>query len=190
MSAVARKYLPLFVLAVCGIAVIIEFFIEVPQTYTDFTSTILTFSMIIASFSLGMGSINIVRYHLNNIRTRKPAKTWWLSIWLLFLMFLFLISGLSTPEGTSHSFYRFIYDTIYVQNSLAIGTFIGFFVPIALFYHLIIRGRRDWEALVLMIFCFLTFLGRVPFGEALWPGFTQIAGWIEEVPGMAEHACG
>jgi hypothetical protein len=135
-------------------------------------------AMIIAAFAMGVGIINIMRFHLLNVRDKRE-KYWYLSPVVIGVTLLVL--GLGIPLGEAHEWYQLAFDWVFTKPSWGSGAISGYFVVGALYYHVILRGRRDWEAGVLLFWIVMTLFGRAPFGGALYPGFVDFADWTADV---------
>ena len=76
----------------------------------------------------------------------------------------------------------FIYKYVYAPMAGTMFSLLAFFVASAAFRAFKARTK---EATLLLTAAFLVMLGRVSIGQAIWPTFSDIAGWIMNVPQTA-----
>jgi len=76
----------------------------------------------------------------------------------------------------------FLYKYVYAPMAGTMFSLLAFFVASAAYRAFKARTK---EATLLLVAAFLVMLGRVSIGEAIWPKFGDIAGWIMNVPQTA-----
>jgi len=178
MSVLKRREVAVFMTALAGIAVIADYFLKVPILNTA-VADLLRWGVILASFMLIWGTISMIRVHANVIRKKTPNQ-WYYSVWLVFLMVVFvavsLIQGLAGPSS------RWMYDSIYVASSSTYYSILGFYM-ISASYRAI--RARSGEATLLLVIAVIIMLMNAPIGAAVWEGIPALGKWIVDVPNTA-----
>ena len=180
MSIVLRKHIPLALVSICGLIMLLERYVTPlagSEAYTDLTMTIQQFGMIIYSFTLGLGLATILRFHVRNVQQKRGP--WYISIWLIFIVALFIGVGLST--GTTSAIYTTLWDWLMQPFGWAMGYAI-FFLMYGVFYYILIKRRNQWEPMLFIIIFVFSALKLEPIGPATWIGFETIGMWIEKIP--------
>ena len=90
MSYFARRTLPLIITAICAIALILNFFLDLGPNGAYMEQLLLSFCVVILTAAMGLGIINMVKLNLMNISSRKPGK-WIYSIILLASMLIMIV---------------------------------------------------------------------------------------------------
>lgn len=159
-----------FLLSFLIIVTISSYFIQY-KPLEDFITLIVGFSVIVVAFSLPIGGINIIKYHLSYINTRK--KEWYLSVWLLFCIALVSIVGVFL--GTNQPVYSWIYQNVNLPSGAAIYAITSFFIATAMFRAFRVRNI---DASLLMICCVIVMLMNAPIGALIWGPIVPIGTWL------------
>ncbi|NLA06094.1 MAG: hypothetical protein GX872_00510, partial [Firmicutes bacterium] len=138
-----RKTLPTIIAFVCGITVIIAYFFNIPSVQST-AQNILKWQSVIAIFALGLGAINIIRVHVNNIKRDKGKNVY--SIALLVTFAITIITGVFL--GQDSSAYKFIFDYINVPTGSAIFSLLAFYIGTAAYRAF---RAKNVEAAILLI---------------------------------------
>jgi len=132
----------------------------------------------LASFALLFGLIGTLIYHIKRISVK--SKQWYMSIWVIFLIFIMIIIGV--PYSTNHPTYQWIYKNWYQPLGTTVYTILGFYIFSAAYRAFRVRSL---DSGILLISAILVMLKNVPIGEALWTGFPIIGTWILTVPQLS-----
>ena len=184
MSIVYRRYLPILITFICGIIMIIQYFLVPPnptepyQTSLNKIGTDLTnWTNLIGAFTAGFGLVNILLLHSKHITRRTPGQ-WYFSVWLLIMMFLMVIIGIGGEPAIGINVTGFWYDwmQVYVFGACsgAMYASIAFYITSAT-----IRSfrARTLQATALLVIGFLTLMSRTPALQ-VYPWIVDTADWI------------
>lgn len=177
MSEVYKKNIPLLITAVFLVLVIIEYFLTVPVLKT-IGLELQSWAVLIVAFAIGIGGINITKHNLLMIINKK--EDWYLSVWLLFLMVLFVVLGIGF--GQESNAFQWLYINVYGALSSTTYSILGLFITSAAFRAF---RARNLDSAVLLISGYLVLIGNTPASVAIWGGFTPIGEWIINVPDAA-----
>jgi len=177
LSEVYKKKLPLLITTLTLFVVLIEYFLTVPVLKTVGLE-LQNWAVLIVAFAIGLGGVNITRHHL--LRITKKEEDWYLSIWLLFLLVLFVILGIGF--GQESTYFQWLYINVYGALSSTTYSVLALFITSAAFRSF---RARNYDASVLLISGFLVLIGNTPASAAIWGGFPIINEWIMKVPTAA-----
>lgn len=175
MSLVIRKYVPLAVTAILGFFMILSFPIDNKQI-AGVSTMFGTWVMLLASFALGLGAINIIVIHGKN--TAKREKGQWLFSVALLATFAF-VALLGFAYDVKSKSYTYVYDILIGAGTLSLSSLRGFFTFSA-FYRSF--RTRTIEAGVLMIGCILVLMYAEPIAELVLPQLNVFTKWMLDVP--------
>ncbi len=175
MSVLVRKYIPLLITAVLGFFMIFSYPID-NKMLSDTASLLGKWIQIMASFALGLGTINMVLIHGRNI-SRVEKGRWLPSLCLLAT--LILVSALGFVTSVKSDQYTFLYDILVGAGSLTLTSLRGFFMFSA--FSRALRART-WEGGVMLIGCVLVMAYQVPIAELVFPPMNTFTQWVLDVP--------
>ena len=126
------------------------------------------------NFSMIIGTYSMFRKHLMTITEKK--KDWIYSV-IMFASFFIYFGTSYLHQGA----FQWILD--YVQNPIMLTIWVGAFTT----FTMLFRGAktRNWLGILLLASSILTVLRMAPIGEAIWPGFSVIGLWLNNVPNIA-----
>ena len=182
MSVMVRRHLPLAVSFLTGFIFFAEFFLDIP-TLSNVTNTLLSWAVIIGTFTAILGTIMLSRFHIEIIRRRRSE--WPYSVVLVAVLLIFIILGLIEGPTGEHYYYWFYHIR---SPIVAVGLGITFLYCISGAYRTF--KVRSLETLILMLATVLGFLNYMPLGEVIWKGFGPIGQWIFDVPSKAASRAG
>lgn len=176
MSVLSKREIWISITALCGLLVIFEYFFPL-QAARDLSILIQGWAVVIAGFAVGIGLINLTIIHVRRF-ARKEAN-WLLSAWLVFIMALVIVIGLTlTPSSPAYSW---LFDNVYAVVGPTMWSLLGFYIATAAFRSL---RARTLEAGLLLISAVLLMLVQAPIG-GIMPYVPTIAFWIRDVPNTA-----
>ncbi|RLI33615.1 hypothetical protein DRO56_01315 [Candidatus Bathyarchaeota archaeon] len=136
-------------------------------------------STLIGVTAMFLGLCNIIIYNYRTIKERKAG--WQFGVYTIVLVFSWIIAGLYFG-GLASPAYQQMYIYIKAQCwSAQIGLLTFFFVSAAFRTF----RAKNLQALVLLIFAFIPFIGLAPWGEQIWPGWPAFSSWILDNVAMA-----
>ncbi|MGB4392966.1 MAG: hypothetical protein WBJ77_07020 [Bacillota bacterium] len=173
----AKRTLPTIIAFVCGITVVIAYFFNIPAIQS-LAQGILRWQAVIAVFALGLGAVNIIRVHVNNIRRSQGTNIYSLALLITFVITIFVGVFL----GQNSNAYKFIFDYINVPTGSAIFSLLAFYIGTAAYRAF---RAKNVEAAILLITGCIVMLGRVPIGAKILPVSVPLTNWIMSVLNVA-----
>ena len=176
--AMHKEKIPSTILSIIFLLLVLEFFLNVPDSVKTINSDIRTFGSIIAAFAMMLGSANIFKIYGNRII--KRSSNWEYGVLLLGVFAASVLFGMT--EGTKGSTFLWIYNNIQVPIGATIFSLLGFFIVYAAFRAF---RAKTWEAAVLLICGAVMIWWGAPLGKSIFPGIDTIATWLVDVPNSA-----
>jgi len=173
-----RLFLPLVVTFVCGIVMILHFFIP-HRPISTIGDGLTDWYMIVASAAIFLGAAHLFQVHVHRINTK--ARNWQYSPVVLIGFLAMMAAGLVWGVEESLPF-DYMFQTMVVPMGATMFSLLAFFVASAAF-----RAFRasNWRATLLLASAFIVMLGRVPIGGMIWKQIPVISEWMMQVPNMA-----
>jgi hypothetical protein len=173
-----RLFLPLLVTFLCGILMILHFFVP-HRPISTLGDGLTDWYMIVASAAIFLGSANLIQVHIHRISTR--ARNWRYSPVVLAGFAAMMVAGLAWGVEENRPF-DYMFQTMVVPMGATMFSLLAFFVASAAF-----RAFRasNWRATLLLASAFIVMLGRVPIGGLIWKLIPDISEWMMQVPNMA-----
>jgi len=180
-----RRELPLIITFVCGITMIVQFFIP-HEPFGGMKSYFQHSYMIIAAFAMLLGIGNLTKLHVKKIRDKRSQ--WGYSIVLLAGFLGMAIPGLFISGIKEDTIFDFLFKNAHVPMQSTMFSLLAFFVASASYRAF---RARTLDAALLLVAGFVVMLGRAPIGDCL-TGFmpegwqmSDYANWIMAVPNTA-----
>jgi hypothetical protein len=179
--ATLKRIVPTAVAIVVGILVLITIFTSDPQVQALGTYFIDT-AVIIATFALFLGVINVLRVHARKIQKRQPGRFY--SLVLIAALFIVLTFGLiplpDQPSGPSQPTIQWIFANVQAPIQASLSALLVFLLVTAAGRLLLVRNL---ESVVMLLVVVLVLLGQVTLG--LVPVLPTLKDWILDVPTLA-----
>jgi hypothetical protein len=179
--AVLKRILPTAIAISVGILVLITVFTSYPELDTVGTYLIDT-AVIIASFALFLGIVNVLRVHSQKIQKSPGERPY--SFVLIAAMLIVLAVGLPSlpgrPSGPSQPIVQWIFENIQAPIQASLSALLVFLVVTAAYRLLMVRNI---ESAVMLAVVLLVLLGQVTLG--LVPILPELKDWILDVPTLA-----
>jgi hypothetical protein len=121
--------------------------------------------VVMATFALGFGLVNALRYHTNRIRKQESPGMYY-SIILLIVMFTTIAIGIGMG-GTSAEPYKWLFNNLLTAGEATSATLVSFSVVSAVYRTL--RIRR-WDVLIVFISVIFYMVYLTTIGDILLPG--------------------
>ena len=182
MSITTRRTIPLAITFLMGFIFFSEFFIEIP-TLTNATKSLLSWAVIIGTFTTVLGTIMLSRFHIKKVV--QKGSDWGFSAILLIFLIIFIIIGLI--EGPTGKNYYFWYSLLRVPITTT-GYGLIYLFSISAAYRTF--KVRNLETLLLMLGTVFGFLYYMTLGPVIWQGFVPLGQWIFDVPTKAAARAG
>lgn len=179
--AVLKRILPTAVAIAVGILVLIAVFTSYAQLEAVGTYLVDT-AVIIASFALFLGVVNVLRVHSRKIQKRQSDTVY--SFVLIAAMLIVLAIGLPAlpdqPSGPSQPIIQWIFENIQAPIQASLSALLVFLVVTTAYRLLMVRNA---ESAVMLAVVLLVLLGQVTLG--LVPILPELKDWILDVPTLA-----
>lgn len=179
--AVLKRILPTAIAIGVGILVLSAVFTSYPSLEAVGTYLVDT-AVIVASFALFLGVVNVLRVHSRKIR-ENPAQGLY-SFVLIAAMLVVLAVGLPSlsgqPSGPTQPVVQWIFENIQAPIQASLSALLVFLVVTAAYRLLMVRNV---ESAVMLAVVLLVLLGQVSLG--LVPYLPEIRDWILDVPTLA-----
>ena len=134
--------------------------------------TITSWSSIISLFSVGLGVIVTLKFHV--FKAMKQDKGWMWSAWLVFCAVAMYTIGILF--STNSSLYRWIFQNVLSSISTTTAALVGLFAMSAAYRAFRVRGL---DATIMLASAILIMLGRnIPIGDMISPYLPALANWI------------
>ena len=167
-----RKQVTTFVCLVCGVLMLLDYYLKVPVFKTT-AQEVRSWAVIISAFALGLGGLNLVGVHSLNLRKGRQG---FFSGVLLAGFALILVVGLAS--GTTSRSYTFLFNNVVVACGTTMYSMLAFYLASASFRAF---RARNLEAGILLVSAVILMLGRVPIGEVISPALPGVANWLMTV---------
>jgi uncharacterized integral membrane protein len=191
-----KLQLPLFLTLLAGLIPIVAFFASPDAHQIQFTKDRLEkYMVIIASFALMLGVINVVQSNVRKIEKRHTG--WQYGAFLLAGLLGMAISGILgtikvgrfqgigyLPDG-SRSPFQWGAEFIFTPLQATMFSVLAFFMASAAFRAF---RARNTEATILLIAAGVVMLGRIPLGESIMggnPWLAHFTDWLMDWPNAA-----
>jgi hypothetical protein len=185
-----RLVLPLVITFICGLIMILQFFIP-HRPFSTMGERLSDWYVVVSSAAIFLGAINLIQVHMGRVQHR--SRNWPYSYVTIFGFILMMEAGLIYGVADGLVF-DYMFQTMVVPMGATMFSLLAFFVASAAF-----RAFRssNWRATLLLVSAFVVMLGRVPIGDMIWrliPGaatgahpnlVNEIAEWLMQVPNMA-----
>lgn len=183
--------LPLILCFLCGLLMIIQFFIPHPP-FTNMYNELLDWSIIISIFALVIGLSSLMKLHYTRIVRKTKDLPYSIVVFLgiAVMAIIGLFGGIG--EGTG---FEWLFKNVQIPMQSTMFSLLAFFIASAAYRAF---RARTLEATLMLITAVLVMFARVPIGIFLWQHLMpdsvvqwranlpeDVAGWIMSVPSMA-----
>ncbi|MFC1712292.1 hypothetical protein ACFL6S_01420 [Candidatus Poribacteria bacterium] len=187
-----RLRLPLILCFLCGLVMIVQFFVPHPPIDKMYEG-ILDWTRIIAIFALVIGLSSLIKAHSARIARKTSDMPY--SIVVFVGMVVMAIIGLIRGTETEGTWFGWLFGYIQVPIGATMFSLLAFFIASAAYRAF---RARTMEATLMLLTAIVIMFARVPIGEFLWqhtmPDFViqwranlpgDVSNWILNVPSMA-----
>lgn len=196
MSLVVRKYIPQLIVSIIIVLTIVFYYIyindSIAKGFTTADKALSDWAVIITSFALIVGGVDILRFHLTKIRREglRQAPFSAVTIALLVMMVTLAVVGwyysYANPKAgitiTTQPQFTWLYSNIYAPADAAMYSILVFYMASASYRAFRVRNPL---ALLLLIAAIIVMLGNTSIGGLIWPGFLSLRDWIMTIPNTA-----
>lgn len=196
MSLVWRRFVPQLIVSLILVLMVFFYFFYIDKTVATQMSTwdkaLSDWAVIITGFALIVGGIDILRFHIIQIRKQglRQAPFSSVTIGLEILMVILALVGLylsyTRPELgitiTTQPQFKWLYTYLYAPADAAMYSILVFYIASASYRAFIARNPM---AALLLVVAIIVMLGNTTIGGLIWPGFLPLRDWIMTVPNTA-----
>jgi hypothetical protein len=183
--------LPLLLCFLCGIVMIIQFFVPHPP-FTKMYDTMLEWGIIIGIPALIIGLSSLIKLHYTRIVRKTQNMPY--SIVVFVSMIVMAVMGLAFGTGQGSKF-EWLFLNVQAPMQSTMFALLAFFIASAAYRAF---RARTLEATLMLVTAIIVMFARVPIGTFLWQHIMpdsvlqwhenlpdDVAGWILNVPSMA-----
>ncbi len=178
MSFLKKSEIPLGLASVITIIMLLDLFLGEPNLRL-LSTTIQEWTIILAGFALGVGSINLFFRQVKQVQTKKEVPR---SMLVMVLMLVILVTGVVDLE-LNNPIFRFILDNIYVQIYAGTWAF-QYFFGVYGFYRAY-KVRDIYSFAMVFASVFVIFKNAPIFEAIVGPSASLIGDWLLNVPNLA-----
>ncbi|MEM1549445.1 MAG: hypothetical protein QXO74_01395 [Candidatus Methanomethylicia archaeon] len=195
MSIFYRRHIPLAITFICGLVMILQYFlvpgkITQPHEYAIqyYGVTLTNWANLLANFIVGFGLVNVTIIHSRRIMRAKSAFDRFCSAWLLFVMVVFLIVGSFGHSGLWYTPLAKNWEwlTLYVLNPLDATMYASLIFYMASGCYRVFRAR-NLETTLLLIVGFLSLMAAAPIFQVYAPWSRDFISWFANYPSIGAY---
>lgn len=156
-----KRQLPILITGLIAVFMIIGYFVPHPtvkSVYSDFQN----YYLIIATFTMILGILNLLQFSLIRITRGKPEEKYYKMVTVIGLLSMILAGAIwgRSPNTPFDWMFQYLYQPI----SQTVFSLLAFYIASASFRAF--RAKSSM-ATILLITAFIVMLGRIPVGEFL-----------------------
>jgi len=174
MSLIYRKEIPIILGLIVSVTILTHYF-TVNPVIESISVSFQLWGVIIAAFAMLLGLLSYAIYHVKQVEKSRSFY----SIWALIVCFGTLIVGLVVSPSSPT--YLFLTVTVLKPLSMAMSSFIGFFICSAAFRAFRARNK---ETVILLVSATIIMLKNIPIGNIILPGISSFGGWFNDVAAL------
>lgn len=172
--------MPSVVATIVGLIVLLDFFVA-QEELNAVGAALLQWTMIVATFALLLGILNVLSFHLRKIKGR--GEGWPYSIALVGMMLILWGLGVAPgSKGTASPSVSWLFENVYIPLQATIFSLLAFFVVSAAYRAF---RARSLEATLFLLAGLIVLLGQAPLGHRLWEHLPALKDWVLGVPSVA-----
>ena len=182
-----KRSIPLAIALVMGLLMITTYYFP---WMDGFYRLVLLWSPVIAGFAFFLGILSFLMHHYFKVKRKAPGWGYNLSAIAAFGVMMLagllpeifpgIFSFLGTWKDTpDESMFSWLFMNMLYPMEATMFALLAFYIASASFRAF---RARNLEATLLLVAAILIMVGRVPLGEWVFSGFTDIQQWIMEFP--------
>ena len=152
-----------------------DYFLNVP-VFITWGAELRRWAILFMAITIAGAVIGLTITCVKDIVAKKP-KIWYYRLWMLFVLYGWLITGLVL--GSSHQYYTFLFNNVVAVIYMTMMGLTAFSLFAALYRSLRIR---NFDVFLLAGITAIVTIGNVPIGDVIWPGFPLMREWLFEAP--------
>ena len=168
IDVLKRREIVIAIMLITTIILAAEYYIDPGFLPTQPSQELQRWGVVMATFALGFGVVNSLRYNFGRIQKRESPGMYW-SIILIVVMFVTIAIGVGlgstgTPE------YTWLFNNFLTAGEATSATLVSFSVVSAVYRTL--RIRR-WDVLIIFISVIFYMVYLTTIGDMLLPGIMK-----------------
>ena len=171
MSFIYRREIPIIFGLIVSSTILMHYF-TVNPAIEILSVNFQLWGVIIASYALLLGLLSYTIYHGKQVMKSRSFY----SIWALIVCFVTLIVGLVVSPSSPK--YLFLTVSVLKPLSMAVSSYIGFFICSAAFRAF---KARNMDAAILLVSATIIMLKNIPIGNIILPGILPFGEWFNNV---------
>ena len=160
MAILYRREIPIGIGIVLTTVILAHYFTTNP-TVESVSLTFQLWGVVIAAYAMILGLLSYTLHHGQNVVKKRSMYSAWSLVTAFGTLFLGLLFSTSSPS------YQFLTTNILTPLSMAMGSYLGFFICAAAFRSF---RARNLEAGILLFSATVIMLKNIPIGNVLVPG--------------------
>lgn len=185
-----RLKVPLILCFLCGLLMIIQFFIPHPP-FTNMYEKLLDWAIIISIFAVVIGLSSLIKIHYTRIVRKTPEFPYSITVFVGMLV----VAVVGIVKGIDSTWFEWLFQNIQVPMQATMFSLLAFFIASAAYRAF---RARTVEATLMLVTAIIIMFARVPIGNFLWQNLMpdsiverwsnapdDVIGWILNVPSMA-----
>ncbi len=171
-----RRYQTL-IIAVTALLMLGEHYLKSPPI-AEAAKEVRNWGVIISTFALGLGTVNILQLHSAKVSERKTG--WLYSVALIITLGIFAVTGVT--QGVSSKVYSRLFDSVNAPLQSALFGMTVYFLVSASYRSFVVRKT---ESAVILVTSIIIMLAAVPIGKQISPSIPATASWLNTVVNSA-----
>jgi hypothetical protein len=172
-----KRTIPIVIVFLTALLLLTEYFVTIPGIDFKSASTLVqNWGIILSAFCLGFGAVNLFIFHGRHI-SRRTKGQWPFSLWLLLVIVLFTVVGVST--GATSDQYTWLYNSSYFALSATVYSSLGFYMTSGIYRAL---RAKNIESGLLLIVGIIALARNAPAVAAGFPTIIPWEAWLSAVP--------
>ncbi|MEM0095431.1 MAG: hypothetical protein QW734_06345 [Candidatus Bathyarchaeia archaeon] len=189
MSVVIRRTIPQIIVALVIVLMVVFYFFyinaDVSKGFTTADKALSDWAIVITAIAAIVGGIDILRYHVNQIRKREKRQIVFSCVVIVMEIVMVLLACYALYSGiaiTTQPNFQWLYTYLYAPADAAMYSILVFYIASASYRTF--RARNP-PAVLLLIVAIIVMLGNTSLGAMIWEGFLPLRDWIYNVPNTA-----
>ena len=176
-NRLAKISIPIWLTAIFGILMIIEFFFSMPKIVTDTNTLLRSWVTIVSAAALILGTLILTIAHIKRTYERKTG-------WYYSLIYIgsFIVAGALGLISVRETNFMWIFNNMTSPIGAALYSLTAFTITSAAFR---VFRARNWKATVMLVTGFIVLMMLLPVGAAIFPPIVPIGEWIRSFPSSA-----
>jgi len=183
--------LPLILCFICGLLMIIQYFIPHPP-FTKMYDKMLEWGIIIGIPALVIGLSSLIKLHYTRIVRKTPNMPYSIVVFVSMVFMAVIGLAFGTEQG---SIFEWVFLNVQAPMQSSMFALLAFFIASAAYRAF---RARTLEATLMLITAIIVMFARVPIGAFLWQSIMpdvvvqwksnlpdDVASWILNVPSMS-----